>query len=136
MPPLLRQLLTFGAVGGAVYGIDYALFAAVLVLAPAVWPGALPPAVLLAANASGRLGGAAAGYLLHGRYTFPGEHRHANAAPRYAALFLANLGASSLLLLGAAHWLALVPLAARLAVDALVIAGSFLASRAWVFARA
>lgn len=126
MPALLRQALTYGAVGGAVYAIDYASFALILAIAPAA---------LLAANAVGRLVGALAGYLLHGRFTFPGAHRHHRTAPRYAALLGANLLVSSLLLLAATGWLALPPLAARLLVDALVIASAFAVSRAWVFAR-
>jgi putative flippase GtrA len=123
---LLRQTATYGVVGLAVYAIDYALFAGVVAIAPAA---------LLAANAAGRVGGALAGYLLHARFTFPGAHRHARALPRYLALFLTNLAGSSLLLLAATAWLALPALAARLLVDAVVIAASFAASRAWVYAR-
>lgn len=124
---LLRQTAIYGVVGLSVYAIDYSVFAALL---------AFSPASLVVANILGRLAGALAGYVLHGRYTFPGEHRHAAALPRYVLLLLANLCASSLLLLGAAAWLPLPTLIARLAVDALVIAASFLVSRAWVYARA
>ena len=124
---LLRQLSVYGLVGLAVYAIDYLSFALAYGLAPGT---------PLAANAVGRIAGALAGYTLHGRFTFPGEHRHARALPRYVTLFLANLAGSSVLLGLALGHTALPPLAARLLVDAVVIATSFAVSRAWVYARA
>ncbi len=126
MLALLRQMATYVGVGGIVYVIDYALFALVVLAAPDM---------LLAANALGRIGGAAAGYFLHGRITFAGDHNHRRAGVRYALLFLANLAGSSLLLEFAVGWLSLPPLIARIGVDVVVIATSFTVARCWVFAR-
>ncbi|MGE3693091.1 MAG: GtrA family protein, partial [Novosphingobium sp.] len=87
------------------------------------------------ANALGRIGGAAAGYVLHGRITFAGDHEHRRAGPRYLLLFLANLAGSSLLLELAVGRMGLPPLLARIGVDIVVIATSFTVARFWVFAK-
>lgn len=123
---LPRQMWRYLLVGGVVYLIDFAVYAAVVQVSPQTY---------LLANGMGKIAGAALGFVLHRRFTFSGAHR--DGAERqilfYAGLLLFNLALSSTLL-----WFALVvvgadALIARVAVDGLVILMSFLGMRLWVY---
>lgn len=120
----LRYLLT----GGVVYLVDLATY---LLL------HGLSPDRYAAANIAGKIAGAATGFVLHNLFTFAGRKQlgGASRAVRYVALLLLNLTASAGLLWLAVERLGLPATPARIAIDILVIAASFLASRRFVFAR-
>lgn len=122
---MIAQAVRYGGVGVIVYAIDLAIYALCVALAPASY---------LAANIAGRAAGAFAGFFLHKHVTFAGEQRHATArqALAYLTLLATNMAASSGLL-----WL-LVGMGfpatpARIAIDVVVIATSFIVSRLLVF---
>lgn len=121
-----KQAAVFLVVGGIVFVADYAAYALVMTTAATS---------LVTANVIGRLTGAGVGFVLHRRYTFPNSRSASGPrqARRYAALFLANLTASSAML-----WVAVIgadvdPFVARFLIDILSVVGSFFASRNWVF---
>ncbi|MGB5078524.1 MAG: GtrA family protein [Sphingorhabdus sp.] len=123
---LFHQMMRYCLVGGVVYFCDFMVFASMMWL----FPGAY-----LLANILGRTSGALLGFILHRSYTFSWEHKHkaSRQALAYLLLFLGNLGGSSALLwllVDVGHANAFV---AKLLVDALIIAMSFVAGRLWVY---
>ena len=123
---LLHQAVRYILVGGVVYVSDFAAFTLILLGFPAAH---------LIANALGKATGAAVGFVLHKHFTFSWDQKDSagKQALSYALVFLFNLASSSLLL-----WL-LVDMAgfnaylAKLFVDVVVIATSFVAGRLWVY---
>lgn len=123
------ELVRYGLVGLLVLAIDYALFAGWLMAVPGQH---------LAANIAGKLAGALAGFFLHKYVTFAGVQR--DGAGRQALSFALLLG-FNLLLSSGLLWLLVDQLqanafAARLCVDGVVIAMSFLGSKLWVYRKA
>lgn len=121
-----HQLVRYGIVGGIVYAADFVAFAILM---------ALTPGVYLAANIVGKTTGAIVGFLLHKKFTFSWDQKDSakRQAATYLLLFGFNLAASSLLiwlLVDFAHANAFI---AKLFVDVIVIAGSFIANRLWVY---
>ena len=123
---LTGQVVRYGLVGLIVLTLDYTVFAGLL----SVLPGHH-----LATNITGKLTGAAAGFVLHKYVSFAGAQ--ANGAGRqalsYAMLLGFNLLLSSVLLWVLVDKLALNAYAARLFVDAIIIVLSFLGSKLWVY---
>jgi putative flippase GtrA len=123
----LRQLVSYGLVGGLQLLLDWACFVALTAAGVAVVP----------ANLAGRVAGASLGFWLNGRYTFARggkpmlSRRH---ALRFVAFWLATTAASTLAIQAIdareglqAAWL-LKPL-----VEALLAALGFLAARYWIY---
>ncbi len=123
---LLHQMIRYGLVGGVVYVSDFAAFALVL------WT--LPGAYLLG-NIFGKATGAVVGFVLHRKFTFSWEQKDnaGRQALSYLLVFFANIASSSLLLWLLVDLAAANPIVAKLFVDVLVIATSFVASRLWVY---
>jgi putative flippase GtrA len=123
---LAGQVARYGLVGLLVLAIDYAIFAALLLALPGQHLGA---------NLAGKIAGAAAGFLLHKYVTFAGTQRDAagRQALSYALLLGFNLLLSSVLLWLLVDCLHLNAYWARLFVDGVVIAVSFLGSKLWVY---
>ncbi len=123
---LIAQLLRYVLVGGVVYLCDLAVFALLLAAAPAAH---------LAANLAGRLAGAAVGFVLHRQFTFSWAQRDGRArqALAYASVLIANIAVSTFLLWLAVDRAGIDPLAARIMVDAVVIAAAFVAGRQFVY---
>jgi putative flippase GtrA len=124
-----HQMMRYGAAGGAVYLSDWAAFAG------ALW--AMPEAHLLA-NVAGKASGAVVGFVLHRHFTFSWQHKDkaSRQAASYLLLFLANLALSSLLMWLMVDAAGAHAFVAKLFVDAVIIAGSFIAGRLWVYRRA
>lgn len=123
---ILHQSVRYGLVGGCVFLTDFLVYLAVLFVAPGAY---------LAGNVAGKAAGAALGFVLHKRFTFSWRQKdpaHRQLAS-YAALFAANLLLSSFLLWLLAGRIGIGPVVAKLAVDVIVIATSFIVSRAWVY---
>ena len=123
---LVPQALRYGAVGLVVLAMDFAVYSAVL------WwmPGQIVPA-----NLSGKIGGAALGFILHRSVTFRWQQRDAALRQFFAYLCVLgfNMLLSSLLLwLTVDHWGA-NPYTAKLAIEVIVIGSAFLLSRFWVY---
>lgn len=123
----LRQLVSYGAVGGLQLLLDWACFVGLTAAGVAVVP----------ANLAGRIAGASLGFWLNGRYTFARggvptlSRRH---ALRFVVFWLATTAASTLAVQAIdareglhAAWL-LKPL-----VEALLAALGFLAARYWIY---
>jgi putative flippase GtrA len=123
---LFGQIGRYGLVGLFVLTLDYVVFAGLL--------SALP-GQHLAANLAGKLVGAGAGFLLHKYVSFAGTQRDGagRQAFSYALLLGFNLLLSSTLLWLLVDNLHLNAYWARLFVDAVVIAVSFLGSKLWVY---
>lgn len=123
---LTGQLVRYALVGLFVLAIDYAVFAGLFSLLPDQY---------LAANIAGKLSGAAVGFILHKTISFAGAQADGTGqqAVSYALLLGFNLMLSSGLLWLLVDWLALNAYWARLFVDAVVIAASFLGSKLWVY---
>jgi putative flippase GtrA len=122
----LHQLVRYGIVGVIVYAADFVAFAILMVLMPDAY---------LAANIVGKTTGAIVGFLLHKKFTFSWDQKDSakRQAGAYLLLFGFNLAVSSLLiwlLVDFAHANAFI---AKLFVDVIVIAGSFIANRLWVY---
>lgn len=123
----LRQLVSYGTVGGLQLVLDWACFVALTAAGVAVVP----------ANLAGRIAGASIGFWLNGRYTFArgGEPQLARRhALRFIAFWLATTAASTLAVQAIdareglqAAWL-LKPL-----VEAVLAVLGFLASRHWIY---
>lgn len=123
----LRQLVSYGLVGGLQLVLDWACFVLMTAAGVAVVP----------ANLAGRVAGASLGFWLNGRYTFAREGQPTLArrhALRFAAFWLATTAASTLAVQAIdareglqAAWL-LKPL-----VEALLAALGFLAARHWIY---
>lgn len=112
--------------GLGIYALDLATYSALFWLAPAhyaVW------------TVAGRLVGAAAGFVLHNRYSFAGEKAlpARSIAVRYAALWLTNAVLSIVLLRGAIEGAGMNGSWARPMIDVIVIGLAFIASKYWVF---
>lgn len=123
---LPAQIARYGLVGLMVLALDYAVFAVLL-----SWL----PEQHLAANIAGKITGATAGFILHKFVTFKG--RQADRAGQQMLSYLILLG-FNLLLSSGLLWLlvdivALNAYWARLCVDGIVIATSFLGSKYWVY---
>jgi putative flippase GtrA len=123
----LRQLVSYGLVGGLQLLLDWACFVALTAAGVAVVP----------ANLAGRIAGASLGFWLNGRFTFARAGQPTLARRnllRFVAFWIATTAASTLAVhtidaregLGMA-WL-LKPL-----VEALLAAVGFLASRHWIY---
>jgi putative flippase GtrA len=123
----LRQLVSYGVVGGLQLLLDWACFVSLTAAGVAVVP----------ANLAGRVAGASLGFWLNGRYTFarPGEATLARRnALRFLAFWVATTAASTLAMQAIdareglqAAWL-LKPL-----VEALLAALGFVAARYWIY---
>ncbi|MFN3730506.1 MAG: GtrA family protein [Fimbriimonadaceae bacterium] len=124
---ILREAVRFGIVGLAQIGLDWAVFVGLTALS----------APVLAANVCGRVSGASFGFFANAHFTFSHRRREPlgrEALLRFVGLWVATMLASTAAMmaiesgwgLGSA-WL-LKPV-----VDALLAAGSFLASRHWVY---
>ena len=123
---LSGQVVRYALVGLLVLALDYAVFAGLL---------SLFPDHHLAANVTGKIVGAAAGFFLHKHVSFAGTQ--ADGAGRQALSYSLLLG-FNLLLSSALLWLlvdrlAINAYAARLFVDGVVIGVSFLGSKFWVY---
>jgi putative flippase GtrA len=123
---LLHQIIRYGAVGLIVFACDFATYA---VIVHAV-PGAYLPG-----NIAGKVIGAAIGFVLHKRFTFSWAQKHGagHQALSYLGLILLNFSTSSALL-----WLLVAQLdfdkfVAKIIVDTVVMATSFLFGRLWVY---
>jgi len=122
---VIGQVARYGAVGLVVYAVDFLTYWLIHAFAPALY---------LLANVAGKAAGAATGFVLHKNVTFVGDqqHRTERQALLYALVLALNMAGSSALL-----WLAVrvgAPTTpARIAIDMLVIATSFLASRFLIF---
>ncbi|MFM9979207.1 MAG: GtrA family protein [Sphingomonadaceae bacterium] len=122
---MIGQLSRYGAMGLIVYAVDFLTFWLIHAIAPSLY---------LIANVAGKAAGAATGFVLHKTVTFAGEQQHATGrqALLYALVLGINMAGSSALL-----WLAVglgAPTTpARIAIDGIVIATSFLASRFLIF---
>lgn len=120
------QVVRYGAVGLCAAAADFLIYLALL----AVLPGAY-----VTANAGGKATGATLGFFLHKRVTFAWDQRDGTARQMisYVSLFMANLALSSALLgmlIGGLH---VGQVAAKIIVDAVVIAVSFIVSRTIVY---
>lgn len=123
----LRQLVSYGVVGGLQLLLDWACFVSLTAAGMAVVP----------ANLAGRIAGASLGFWLNGRYTFArsGEATLARRnALRFLAFWVATTAASTLAMQAIdareglqAAWL-LKPL-----VEALLAALGFVAARYWIY---
>lgn len=118
--------MRYGIVGGIVYAADFAAFAVLM---------ALMPDAYLAANIAGKTTGAIVGFLLHKRFTFSWDQKDSakRQATAYIVLFGCNLVASSLLIWLLVDFANINAFLAKLFIDGIVIAGSFIANRLWVY---
>lgn len=123
---LPRQMWRYLLVGGVVYLVDLAVYAAMVHLVPHAY---------LLANGMGKIAGAALGFILHKRFTFFGGQRDGveRQVLSYAGLLAFNLALSSALLWFAVGAVGADALIARVAIDGLVILMSFLGMRLWVY---
>lgn len=123
---ILHQLVRYGLVGGCVYASDFLAYLTVLSLAPGAF---------LAANVAAKCTGGAIGFVLHKHFTFSWEQR--DSAHRqfvsYVALIAANLALSSFLLWLLVAQVGLGPIIAKVMVDVVVIAASFVVNRIWIY---
>lgn len=121
-----HQLMRYGIVGGIVYAADFVAFA----ISMALMPGAY-----LSANIVGKTTGAIVGFLLHKQFTFSWDQKDSakRQAAAYILLFGVNLVASSLLIWLLVDFANMNAFVAKLFVDGIVIACSFLANRFWVY---
>lgn len=123
---LSQQFGRYMVSGGIVYACDLAVFTLLNFLAPTHY---------IYWTVAGRIAGALVGFLLHNLYTFRGEKEHAShvRALRYILLFISNAALSVLLLRLAIEYLSIPVLAARIAVDVIIIILTFIISRQLVF---
>jgi putative flippase GtrA len=123
---LPHQAVRYGLVGILVYLLDLGTYGAIVTAEPSAY---------LAANAAGKVVGAATGFVLHRRFTFSWEQkaRPGAQALSYFGLLLFNLTLSAGLLWLAVAVLGFDRLPIRVAVDAIVIAVAFLGMRHWVY---
>ncbi|VUM10124.1 GtrA family protein [Stenotrophomonas maltophilia] len=126
--PVLGQMLKFGVIGGVQLVIDWALF---VVLS---WGGT----PLVAANLVGRVGGAAFGFWLNGKYTFTDGKNVARLSRTQGLRFamtwvLMSLLSSGLVWVVGHHagigwaWIA------KPACDLLLALASFFISKHWIY---
>ena len=122
----MHQAARYGLVGACVFTTDLAIYWLVLQAAPPAY---------LAANAAGKLAGAGLGFVLHRRFSFSWRQkdRGSRQLVSYLCLFAANLALSSALLALLVGRFDVHKLVAKVLVDAVVIATSFVVSRHWVY---
>jgi putative flippase GtrA len=122
----LHQLVRYGIVGGIVYAADFGAFALLM------W---LMPDAYLPANIVGKTTGACVGFLLHKKFSFSWDQKDSSKrqAAAYLLLFGTNLAASSLLMWFLVDYAKANAFIAKLFVDGIVIAASFVANRLWVY---
>lgn len=122
----MHQAVRYGLVGACVFATDLAVYWVVLQAAPPAY---------LAANAAGKIAGAVLGFALHRRFTFSWRQKDRGSRQllSYLCLFMANLALSSSLLSLLVAGFDMQKLVAKVLVDAVVIAISFVASRHWVY---
>jgi len=122
----LHQVVRYGIVGGIVYAADFLAFAILM---------ALMPDAYLGANIVGKTTGAIIGFLLHKKFTFSWDQKDSakRQAAAYLLLFGFNVAASSLLMWLLVDFAQANAFIAKLFVDGIVIAGSFIANRLWVY---
>ena len=122
----MHQAARYGLVGACVFATDLGVFWVVLQAAPPAY---------LAANVAGKIAGAGLGFVLHRRFTFGWQQkdRGSRQLVSYLCLFAANLALSSALLALLVCGFAVHKLVAKVLVDAVVIATSFVVSRYWVY---
>lgn len=120
------QGLRYLAVGVAVFLLDLGVFSALLALAPPFY---------LVANLAAKAAGAAAGFVLHKRFTFSWRQGDGwlRQLTSYAGVALLSAGLSTGLLGLLADGAGLPPLAAKLGADAVAIATAFVLGRTVVF---
>lgn len=123
---ILHQSARYGLVGLAVVAADFLVYLAGLALFPDAY---------LAGNVCGKATGALLGFVLHKRFTFSWRQKDSGARQfvSYIALFLANLAISSALLWLLVGRIGANAVIAKVMVDVVVIAISFIASRLWVY---
>lgn len=123
---MVHQSVRYGLVGLCVVAADFLVYLAGLALAPKAF---------LVSNVCGKTAGALLGFVLHKRFTFSWQQKHSSGRQlaSYLALFLSNLAMSSFLLWLLAVRLEIGPILAKLLVDGIVIATSFLVSRLWIY---
>ena len=119
-------MLRYGAVGLVVLAADFATFAALV--------GIMPTAYLFA-NLAGKIVGAATGFVLHKYFTFSWSQKHQSGKQliSYTGLMVFNLAQSTLLLWLLVAQLGCDKLIAKIMVDLVVIATSFVVSRFWIY---
>lgn len=122
----LGEIIRYGLSGGVVWTLDFLTYVAVLQVASGEY---------IVANQLAKLAGAVSGFFLHRHFTFAGNQHHRGGVQfaMYVGVFVLNLASSSVLLwllvgrLGADRYLA------KIFVDAVVIATSFLAGKFVVY---
>lgn len=126
-PLLMRQVLSYGAVGFIQIGLDWLTFVALTFLG-------LPPSP---ANVCGRVLGATAGYLLNGKWTFASSGKSTlsrRALMRFLASWALTTALSTLIVSmvdqsHGLHWAWIVkPFA-----DAMLAALGFTISKFWIY---
>lgn len=122
----MYQAVRYGLVGACVFAADLTVYWVTLQIAPPTY---------LAANVAGKTAGAVLGFALHKWFTFGWQQkdRGLRQLVSYLCLFLANLVLSSALLWLLVAGLGVHNLLAKVLVDAVVIATSFVVSRQWVY---
>jgi putative flippase GtrA len=123
---VMHQMMRYGIVGGVVYLSDFAVFAAILWFVPDAY---------LVANVIGKVTGALVGFVLHRNFTFSWEQKDKTSrqAASYFLLLATNLIISSLLMWLLVDTMGANAFVAKLFVDIVVIATSFVAGRLWVY---
>jgi putative flippase GtrA len=121
-----HQVARYGAVGLFVFACDFASYAAIIHFAPGAY---------LVANLVGKAIGAGVGFVLHKHFTFSWEQKHRTGAQivSYLALMLFNFASSSTILWLLVAQLGMDKLIAKIIVDMVVIATSFVVGRIWVY---
>ncbi len=128
LQPLIRQMLMYGAVGGAQLALDYLVFIGLTAVGLSV----------IAANLTGRVVGASLGYYLNRRVTFTvaegGQGRERNRVLKFCAVWisLTIIGTAALELLASsidlkAAWIA------KPVVDGLLAVAGFVLSKYWIY---
>jgi putative flippase GtrA len=123
---LLHQAARYGAVGLFVFACDFACYAAIIHAVPGAY---------LVANLIGKAVGAGVGFVLHKHFTFSWEQKHRTGAQiaSYLALMLFNFASSSAILWLLVAQLGMDKFVAKIIVDVVVIATSFVVGRLWVY---
>ena len=123
---LLHQGVRYGLVGGVVYAVDFASYAAILWAVPGSY---------LPANVAGKAIGAVTGFILHRNFTFSWDQKAgaAEQALSYSALVAFNIALSSVLLWVLVAHAGFNELWIKPLVDAVVIGSAFIAGRLWIY---
>lgn len=121
---LLRQFLTFAAVGVAAAVVHYGILILLVELA-----GVLP----VIATLWGFLAGAAVSYVLNRRYTFRSDRPHRAAAPRFLAVSTGGFVLNGLVMLLLNEYWGVPYLIAQVIATLIVLFWNFSANRWWTF---